>query len=90
MSLDSNTIPELDFDIIPSTKIPPENIIHLWNRGEPQGFLVDPETTRNNDYTEILYPEDSVIYFQLGGLLGDYVFTAQDKEGNEKIGRAHV
>lgn len=82
VSLDSNTIPEPDFDIIPSTKIPPENIIHLWSRGEPQGFLVDPEATHNEDYKEILYPEDSVVHFQLGGLLGDYVFTCKDKDGN--------
>ena len=83
VSLDSNTVPENDFDIIPSTKIPPENIIHLWSKGEPQGFLVDPEATRNSDYKEILYPENSVVHFSLGGLLGDYVFTSKDKDGNE-------
>lgn len=85
VSLDSNTIPEPDFDIIPSTKIPPENIIHLWYHGEPQGYLVDPDTTKQHsyDYKEILYPEQSVIHFSLGGLLGDYVFTGKDKDGNE-------
>lgn len=83
VSLDSNTIPEPEFDIIPSTKIPPENIIHLWHRGEPQGYLVDPEASSSDSYQEILYPEDSVVHFSLGGLLGDYVFTAKDKDGNE-------
>ena len=85
VSLDSNTIPEPDFDIIPSTKIPPENIIHLWYQGAPQGYLVDPDisNTGTSSYREILYPEESVIHFSLGGLLGDYVFTVRDKEGND-------
>lgn len=83
VSLDSNTIPEPDFDIIPSTKIPPENIIHLWYRGEPRGYLVDPEASSTDSYQEILYPEESVVHFSLGGLLGDYVFTAKDKDGSE-------
>lgn len=83
VSLDFNTIPESDFDIIPSTKIPPENIIHLWRRGEPQGYLVDTDTKRRTDYREILYPEDSVVHFSLGGLLGDYVFTVTDQDGEE-------
>lgn len=83
VSLDSNTIPEPEFDIIPSTKIPPENIIHLWYRGEPQGYFVDPEASSTDSYQQILYPEDSVVHFSLGGLLGDYVFTAKDKDGSE-------
>jgi hypothetical protein len=83
VSLDSNTIPESSFDIIPSTKIPPENIVHLWLRGEPQGYLVDPEDTTRKGYTEVLFSEDSVIHFSLGGLLGDYVFEARNSDGED-------
>lgn len=81
VSLDSNTIPEKTFDIIPSTKIPPENIIHLWYRGEPKGYLVDPDDIDKGGYKEILFPENSVIHFSLGGLLGDYVFEAKNEKG---------
>lgn len=83
VALDSNTIPEPDFDIIPSTKIPPENIVHLWLEGEPKGYLVDPDNVDKGGYNVELFPEESIIHFSLGGLLGDYVFTARNAEGQD-------
>ena len=83
VSLDSNTIPEKDFDIIPSTKIPPENILHLWSTGEPKGYLVDPEVSGKSDYKTVMFTEDSVVHFSLSGLLGDYVFTARNENGED-------
>ncbi len=74
IGLDSNTIPQPDFDIIPSTKIPPEDVLHLWLEGQPKGFLYKPEDST----TECtLYPEQSIIHFSLGGLIGDYTIEAR-------------
>lgn len=80
-ALDNNTLINNDYDIIPSYMIPPEDIIHLWYRGEPQGYVYQP--SRDDSMvlgTEgaISYPESSVIHFSLGGLLGKYHITAQD------------
>ena len=79
--LDNNTIPEADFDIIPSYKIPPENIIHLWYRGKPTGYIMDPdEDSAQSDL--IILPESACIHFTLGGLLGDYTIDTIDSDGN--------
>lgn len=80
--LDNNTIPEDEFDIIPSYKIPPESIVHLWYRGEPRGFIMDPDESSNQQDLLIL-PEAACIHFSLGGLLGDYTLNTQDREGND-------
>ena len=81
VALDNNTIPESDFDIIPSYKIPPESIVHLWYRGLPQGYLMDPDD--NTSQSDILIlPESACIHFTLGGLLGDYTIDTLDREGN--------
>lgn len=77
-ALDNNTIPDTDYDIVPSTKIPPEEIVHLWLRGEPQGFIYQPD---ENQRSYITYPESSIIHFSLGGLLGDYPMSAVDASG---------
>lgn len=83
VALDNNFIPNADFDIIPSTKIPPETILHLYYRGEPQGFIVDPdEDSSISVSTTSLFPESSVIHFALGGMLGDYKIQAIDNDGN--------
>lgn len=76
--LDNNTIPEEDFDIIPSYKIPPESIIHLWKQGVPQGFVMDPE---DDDLDLQILPESACIHFSLGGLLGDYKIDAKADDG---------
>lgn len=81
--LDNNTIPEDDFDIIPSYKIPPENIVHLWFRGQPQGYIMNPDDDTSYNQSDLLIlPEAACIHFTLGGLLGDYTLDTLDNEGN--------
>ena len=77
--LDNNTIPEPDYDIVPSYKVPPETIVHLWERGEPCGYILDPED-KGSGY--LLLPESACIHFSLGGLLGDYTLDATDSNGD--------
>ena len=85
VALGSNSIENVEYDVIPAYAIPPENIVHLWLEGEPQGFIVESEEGEqhygNNKYT--LYPESSIIHFTLGGLLGDYTVELQDKDGEQ-------
>ena len=76
--LDNNTIPDPEFDIIPSYKIPPETILHLYHEGQPAGFVMDPEDKFNDTLT---LPEAACIHFSLGGLLGDYTIEAKGKNG---------
>lgn len=78
--LDNNTIPDQEFDIVPSYKIPPESIVHIWFQGEPQGYILDPQD--NLTYGNyLLLPEQSIIHFSLGGLLGDYTIETIDSKG---------
>lgn len=83
IALDNNTIVDKDFDIIPSTKILPENIIHLWKQGTPDGYIYQPEEEAgkiiNSQY--VAYPESAVIHFSLGGLLGEYTLDVQNEKG---------
>ena len=79
VALDNNTIPEPEFDIIPSYKVAPEDIIHLYLRGEPIGFIYHPEDSQ--DQYDI-YPEQACIHFSLGGLLGEYSIDTKDVDGN--------
>ena len=79
VSLDSNTIRDDDFQIVPSTKIPPENILHLWRQGKPCGYIYQPDEDTSMTIT---YPEQGVIHFALGGLLGEYTIECKDKAGN--------
>lgn len=81
VALDRNTIPDDEFDIVPSYKIPPENIIHLWFQGQPQGYILQPDDDRIQTSC-IVYPESSVIHFSLGGLLGEYTVDAATKAGD--------
>lgn len=76
--LDNNTIPEPDYDIVPSYKIPPENIAHLWKEGKPQGYIMNPE---DNTSEVLLLPEAACIHFSLGGLLGDYTLEVTGRDG---------
>ncbi len=77
--LDNNTIPEEDYDIIPAYKIPPEDILHIWLNGEPKGYMYQPEDG-GSDLK--IYPEDAVIHFSLGGILGDYTIDAMMSDGS--------
>ena len=81
--LDNNTIPDPDYDIIPSQKIPPENIVHVWSQGKPMGYILEPEDDTSSLNTVLLMPESACIHFSLGGLLGDYTIDARDSEGND-------
>lgn len=87
IGMDQNDIPDNDFDIIPSHKIDPEDIVHIWSEYKPFGYIYDPESTvdtidyRKSDF--ILLPETSVVHFSLGGVIGDYSIEATDNQGNE-------
>lgn len=73
--IDNNTIPDYDFDIMPSYKLLPEDVLHLYKMGEPVGYLYQPE----NDITSSeIYPESAIIHFSLGGLLGDYTIDIDE------------
>lgn len=81
VALDNNTIPDNNFDIVPSYKIPPEDIVHLWYEGKPEGFIFQPE---DNSYQSkyIIYPESAIIHFSLGGLLGEYTLDTVMTDGD--------
>ena len=64
VALDNNTIPEDDFDIIPSYKIPPESIVHLWYRGKPTGYLMDPDD--KSAQSDILILPENVLALFIG------------------------
>lgn len=83
VALDNNTILDEEFEVIPSTKIPPENVVHLWQHGEPQGFLYQPDQSSYgaDKSSVIIYPESAIIHFSLGGLLGDYTLELPKKSG---------
>lgn len=83
VALDNNTIPDNNFDILPSTKIPPEEIVHIWSQGKPHGYIYTPEDSQDTKY--IRYPESAVIHFSLGGLLGDYTIQVHDKTIGEDV-----
>ena len=63
VALDKNSLTNIDYDIVPSYMIPPEDIIHLWYKGEPQGFVYQPssEDTSFSGDQIISYPESSIL-----------------------------
>lgn len=79
VALDNNTIPNAAYDIVPSYKIPPENIVHLYKEGRPYGYILEPDENKSQ---YVIYPETSVIHFSLGGLLGEYTIDLADSSGN--------
>lgn len=81
--LDNNTIPEEEFDIVPSCKIPPEDIIHLWYRGKPRGYIMDPDSSSSIQDLLVL-PESACVHFSLGGVLGDYTIDTVASDGEPK------
>lgn len=83
VAIDNNTIKNQEFDIIPSYKIPPEDVLHLWKEGKPEGFIYQPSDKPRNSRTRVIrYPESSIIHFSLGGLLGDYSIEATNSNGD--------
>lgn len=81
VSLDNNTIPQYDFKIIPAYNIPPEDIVHIYQKGEPIGYIMEPD----DDFTQkVIYPETSIIHFALGGLLGEYSIDVKTMSGDEE------
>lgn len=83
VALDNNTILDKEFDIVPSYKIDPETVVHLYQQGEPFGYILSEEDDFNNEY--ILYPESSIIHFSLGGLLGDYKLNIDGVGGKDNV-----
>lgn len=81
VALDNNTIPDTLYDIVPSYKIPPETLVHLYRKGQPYGYVVNPD---DNKSETVIYPESSIIHFSLGGLLGEYSLDVKDLDGNEE------
>lgn len=84
VALDNNTILDEGFDIIPSTKILPEEVLHLWKQGKPVGYIYKPDDSDTSRvYSgQVTYPESAIIHFSLGGLLGDYTIDCTDDKGN--------
>lgn len=81
VGLDNNTIPDDKYDVVPAYMIPPEDIIHIWHHGKPQGYIYQPE---NGVQDYISYPEDAIIHFSLGGLLGKYTIDTRTLDGSEE------
>lgn len=81
VALDNNTIPQPSYDIIPSYIIPPEDLIHVWYRGNPEGYIYQDSSADTVNTATINYPEQSIIHFSLGGLLGKYTITGTTEEG---------
>lgn len=80
VALDLNGVPDENFDIVPSSKVPPENVVHVYSMGQPLGYITDYD---DRHIGKVIYPEESIIHFSLGGLLGDYTISAKDKNGDE-------
>lgn len=83
VALDNNKIEDRNFDIVPSYKIPPEDIVHVWYQGQPMGYIMQPSDESSVSSKYVLLPESSVIHFSLGGLMGEYTLTGRDKDNNE-------
>lgn len=82
VALNNNTLIDEEYDIVPSSMIPPEDVLHLWYRGKPQGYVYSNSDENNGE--SILFPEGAIIHFALGGLLGKYEVNTRDKQGQEK------
>ena len=79
VAIDNNTIQDNDFDIIPSYKLPPEDVLDIWQQGVQQGYIYQPDSSDRSQY--LIYPPDAIIHFSLGGMLGDYSISAVDSDG---------
>ena len=82
VALDGNTIPMQDFDIVPAYKVPAEDVLHIWQQGQPLGYIYQPDETQR-EYID--FPETAMIHFSLGGLLGNYTITMTEPDGSQGI-----
>ena len=80
VALDHNSIVDDNFQIIPSYTLPPENVLHLWQEGQPKGYAYQPDD--DSGIAVIRYPEESIIHFTLGGLLGKYTVDGKLADGS--------
>jgi len=79
--LDNNTIPNSDYDIIPSSKLLPEDVLHVWYHGSPCGYIYQQQSDSDDC---IRCPESAIIHFSLGGLLGEYTIDTSQPDGSTK------
>lgn len=79
--LDNNTILDDKYDLVTSHKIDPKNIIHVWEQGQPMGYIYQLDEDGRSEDTLTL-PESAVIHFSLGGMLGDYTITSKRRDGS--------
>lgn len=79
ISLDHNSVRDDLYEIVPSYKILPETIAHLWEKGKPEGFAIQDD---ESDIEAVRYDENAIIHFSLGGLLGEYTITAKNSDGD--------
>lgn len=80
ISLDQNSIRDDLYEVVPSYKIPPETIAHLWYRGQDEGFAIQDD---EQDPIAVRYDPNAVIHFTLGGLLGEYTISGKNSTGEE-------
>lgn len=80
ISLDHNSIRDDLYEVVTSTKVPPEDIVHLWLKGVPEGFAIQIDDSSSE---AARYDENAVIHFTLGGLLGDYTISAKSNDGDD-------
>ena len=79
VSLDGNTVRNDLYEVIPASKVDPRNCLHLWYRGQSEGYAYQEE-----DSAEITrYDENAIIHFTLGGLLGDYTLPGKGSDGED-------
>lgn len=78
VSLDHNTIRDDLYEVVPSTKLAPEDTLHLARMGKPDGFILEPE---DDSSVVAVYDENAIIHFTLGGLMGDYTIEVKDTSG---------
>lgn len=85
IGLDQNSIPNNDYDIIPSHVINAEDIVHIWSDYEPLGYLYSPEDDKDTQLSgsSVVLPESSVIHFSLGGIIGNYSISGKNAEGDD-------
>lgn len=87
IGLDHNDIPDNDYDIIPSHKLDPTEVVHIWSQHKPFGYIYAPsEEAVNGNFVyaqNVILPETAIIHFSLGGVIGDYQITGKDNQGND-------